>query len=114
MDKGVDVANAKRTIDMLRKSGLFCFVNAMIGFPGETEAEMLETIRFLKDNVGDGIQASLSVFTLNHGSYVYNHPDESGVTWIEDAKDFVFKDCYLYTCEGQVPYEVVLDIFETF
>ena len=114
MDKGVDVENAKRTIDIVRKSGLFCFVNAVIGFPGETEAEMLETVGFLKDSVGDGMQASLSVFALNHGSYVYQHPEEFGVKWIEDAKDFVFKDCYLYSCEDQVPYDVVLNIFETF
>ncbi len=114
MDKGVDVDTARNTIDIARKSGLFCFVNAIIGFPGETEAEMLETVGFLNSSVGDGVQASLSIFTLNFGSYVYQHPEEFGVTWIEDAHDYMFKDSYLYACEDQVPYDVVLNIFEAF
>lgn len=68
---------------------------------------------FLKKSVDEGLQASLSVFTLNHGSYVYHHPEEFGITWIEDAKDFFFKDCYLYACEDQAPYDLALKIFET-
>jgi radical SAM superfamily enzyme YgiQ (UPF0313 family) len=113
MDKGVDVENARRAIEVAKREGLSCVVNAMIGYPGETEAEMLQTVDFLKESVGDGLQASLSVFTLNYGSYVYHHPEECGITWIEDAKDFFFKDCYLYECEDQVPYDRALRIFET-
>ncbi len=110
MNKGVNVKKAQNIIDILKKHGISCNVSAMIGFPGETQEEMLETVDFLKSNFSPKFSAYLSIFSLNYGSYVYNNPEEFGITYIEDNKDYFYKDSYSFECKNQVPYETMMKI----
>lgn len=44
--KGIDLEQARKAFHMARKEGIDTLAYFMLGFPGETEQEMLETIRF--------------------------------------------------------------------
>ncbi|MGB5686960.1 MAG: radical SAM protein [Candidatus Electrothrix sp.] len=114
MNKGVDVAQAMRSTEVCLRHGIACHVNAIIAFPGETEAEMWSTVQALREMRARGISVSLSIFTLNFGSHIFCHPEEYGISSIEDGKDFLFKDCFDYECIGQVSYEKALAAFTSF
>jgi anaerobic magnesium-protoporphyrin IX monomethyl ester cyclase len=54
----------------------------MFGFPGETEEDFIQTIDFLKKNSEYIDLVSTSIFGLQKGSYVYEHPEEFGIAKI--------------------------------
>lgn len=111
MNKGVDVMNASKIIDACKRADIFCGIGAIIGFPGETESEMLETVEFLKrHSSGSKISAYISIFSLNYGSRVFRHPEQFGITFIESAEDYFYKESYSFTSENQVPYARMMEI----
>jgi hypothetical protein len=110
MRKGVKLAAAQQVIGMLRKHGITCGVTAMIGFPGETEPEMLETVAFLKGNAHLNFACYISILSLERGSYFFKHPEEFGISGIEEAPEYFYKESYAYTCAGQVPYQRLMEI----
>jgi tRNA A37 methylthiotransferase MiaB len=111
MNKGVDVMNASKIIDACKRADIFCGIGAIIGFPGETESEMLETVEFLKRHSnGSKISAYISIFSLNYGSRVFRHPEQFGITFIESAEDYFYKESYSFTSENQVPYARMMEI----
>jgi radical SAM superfamily enzyme YgiQ (UPF0313 family) len=87
MNKGVKIANVIENLSVFRKLRFGCSIGAMIGFPGETEKEMLHTADFLNSYIkeGKGVAGYISIFSLNAGSYVYNNPREFGILSIEKA-----------------------------
>jgi anaerobic magnesium-protoporphyrin IX monomethyl ester cyclase len=111
MNKGVNVENASKIIGACRKVDLFYGIGAIIGFPGETEAEMLETVDFLKKHLnGKKCWGYISIFSLNYGSRVFRHPEEFGITSIESAEEYIYKESYSFTCDNQVPYARMMEI----
>jgi hypothetical protein len=50
LHRGHDFASVERAIELCGDNGLETGVHVIIGIPGETEKDMLETIRFISDN----------------------------------------------------------------
>jgi len=112
MNKGVNITTVIENLNVFRKLRFGCGIGAMIGFPGETEAEMQHTADFLNRYIYEnkGVSGYISIFSLNARSYVYNHPEEYGISFIENADDFLYKENYDYKSKDKLPYEKMMAI----
>jgi radical SAM superfamily enzyme YgiQ (UPF0313 family) len=112
MNKGVSIATVEENLAVFRKLRFGCAVGAIIGFPGETEAEMNHTADFLNSYINEnkGVTGYISIFSLNARSYVFNHPQEYGITSIENADEYFYKENYDYEATNRVPYERMMEI----
>ncbi len=79
MKKGTKVAHIGKVLAESHEAGIKNIVFIMFGFPGEDEASFADTMNFLRKNRENIDIVSASVFGLQKGSYVYEHPDEFGV-----------------------------------
>jgi len=70
LQKGVTIEQTVRTLDAARRVGLPVFAYVMLGFPGQTRAEMLEEIASLKANRVE--YASFSVLTIYPKTPLYH------------------------------------------
>jgi len=70
INKGIDIDQSYRAIQLTKREGIIAHANFMVGFPWETEKELYETIRFAKKLDPDTIQISL-VFP-HPGSKMYD------------------------------------------
>lgn len=112
MNKGVSIATVIENLNVFRKLHFGCAIGAMIGFPGETEPEMQHTADFLNSYINEnkGIAGYISIFSLNARSYVYNNPQEYGISFIENADEYLYKENYDYKSTNRVPYERMMQI----
>lgn len=80
MHKGTTVRDAKEALVNARDAGLFADVNIIIGFPGEREEDVDETIKFLKDNseLIHNIN-SLNICNIEPGMHIYEHPEDYSI-----------------------------------
>lgn len=83
LDKGIDKASIKSTIDLLNKYELKSKVYMIMGFPGETFEEMVESIEFIKSCNPTSI--TLSLFTPYRDTSLYGECKEKGL--IDDDYD---------------------------
>jgi radical SAM superfamily enzyme YgiQ (UPF0313 family) len=74
MRKGVISRDAKDTFIKAKEAGMRVEINLIIGFPGETEADVDETIRFIRENAKffDKIN-SLNICTISPGMHIYEN-----------------------------------------
>ncbi len=85
MHKPHRAAAAADLLGRLSRAGIKCNIGLMAGFPQETDAEIDETIRFLRDNEASINEVdSLSVFYIKPLSYIEQHPEEFGILLPED------------------------------
>lgn len=86
MRKGTDTDSMERILQVQSRHGLAncCFV--ILGFPGETREEALETVRFLERNRDAVDIASLSSFILQPGTPVGRDPGAFGVTPLQGGR----------------------------
>jgi len=112
MDKGVSIATVIENLNVFRKLRFGCAIGAMIGFPGETEEEMQYTADFLNSYINEnkGVVGYISIFSLNARSYVYDNPQEFGISSIENADEYFYKENYDYKSMNRVPYERMMEI----
>ena len=112
MDKGVSIATVIENLNVFRKLRFGCAIGAIIGFPGETEQEMQYTANFLNSYINEnkGIAGYISIFSLNARSYVYNNPQEYGISSIENAEEYFYKENYDYKLKNRVPYKRMIEI----
>lgn len=115
MNKGVKIATVIENLNVFRKLRFGCAIGAMIGFPGETQPEMEHTADFLNSYIDEnkGIAGYISIFSLNARSYVYNNPQEYGISFIENADEYLYKENYNYESMDRVPYEKMMEIANT-
>lgn len=80
MLKGMTAQDAKETFIKAKDAGMQVEVNLIVGFPGETEADVDETIEFIRKNAKwiDKIN-SVNICTLGPGMYIYDHPKEYNI-----------------------------------
>ena len=109
MNKGITIDNAKTMIRNIRNSGISCYLNGMIGFPGETEDEVRQTVRFLRAH-RFSFYAYLSIFSLNCGSFVYRYPERYGITKIYPTENFIYKESYDFDMARKIPLERLLNL----
>jgi anaerobic magnesium-protoporphyrin IX monomethyl ester cyclase len=112
MNKGVSIADVVQNLKVFRKLRFGCAIGAIIGFPGETEEEMQYTADFLNYYIREnkGVVGYISIFSLNAGSYVYNNPQEYGISFIEKADEYFYKENYDFKSANRVPYERMMEI----
>jgi radical SAM superfamily enzyme YgiQ (UPF0313 family) len=79
MEKGYDRNIAEMTIRKLAMSKMWVSINIIVGFPGESEKEFLETFDFVEKNIDYIDQLSVCVFRLGD-SAVYRNPAKYGIT----------------------------------
>ncbi|MFO7710417.1 MAG: B12-binding domain-containing radical SAM protein [Candidatus Woesearchaeota archaeon] len=79
MQKGTQVQDIKQVLATAKKEGIINTVYIIFGFPGETEEDFHETIKFLKENSENIDLISTSMFGLQKGSKVYNNPEAFGI-----------------------------------
>ncbi|MBF0274621.1 MAG: radical SAM protein [Nitrospinae bacterium] len=73
MKKETFVAKNKEFLANCKKVGIASLVNMMVGFPGETEDDLEESIRFVEETQPD--QVLVSQTTPFPGTYIYDNAD---------------------------------------
>jgi len=73
---------------------------------------MYYTADFLNSYINDnrGVVGYISIYSLNAKSYVYNNPQEYGISFIEKADEYFYKENYDYKSMNRVPYERMMEI----
>jgi len=80
MNKGITTDQIRKAIDLTRKSGIETTGYFIIGYPGETEETLKDTVELIKKCNLDNVSAYL--FTPLPGSAAYKDIDKS--TYVED------------------------------
>ncbi|MDD4909335.1 MAG: radical SAM protein [Candidatus Omnitrophica bacterium] len=72
--KGVSAADIRRGLARAKDSGMQVEINLIVGFPGEAEEDIDETIDFIRKNAPsiDKIN-SLNICTIGPGTHIYEH-----------------------------------------
>jgi anaerobic magnesium-protoporphyrin IX monomethyl ester cyclase len=87
LHKGIDLEEARRTFEATRKAGMQVLAYFMIGSPGETREDILETFRVARRLDPDYLH--MTILTPFPGTAIYRDGLESGVlardTWREFA-----------------------------
>ena len=80
MRKKMTSQDAKDTFIKAKDAGMQVEINLIVGFPGETDDDIDETIKFIRENAKwiDKIN-SLNICTIGPGMYIYEHLDEYGI-----------------------------------
>ena len=80
MHKGITANDTKETFVKAKESGMLVEVNLIVGFPGEEEENIEETIKFIRENARwiDKIN-SLNICTIGPGMYIYDHLEEYNI-----------------------------------
>ncbi len=80
MRKGMTSQAARDTFIKAKDAGMRVEINLIVGFPGETEADLDATILFIKNNARliDKIN-SVNICTIGPGIHIYDHLDEYNI-----------------------------------
>ncbi len=76
MGKGVDSTHFPDILRNLRNAGIRSYIYLMFGFPGETEKDREETLRFVANNPMDFL--NVSIFRLPPQTILAEHPELFG------------------------------------
>ncbi|MBZ0274213.1 radical SAM protein [bacterium] len=102
MKKGFTAAEAREVMERCTRAGIKVIVNLIVGFPGETEIELTETMDFLRENrdLIDSISA-LSACIVTAQSPLENDPKRFGIV-LPKPEHW----CQWYSEDGMNTYEV--------
>ena len=104
MRKGYNVETADRVLSTMKDVGLWCSVNVIVGFPGETWDDYLETILFVYKHRGAiANEPSLASCMAIPGSDIYLYPEKFG---IKSSKDTNFDTIRWESVDGENNYTV--------
>ena len=80
MDKGaVEPDQAARIFAACRDNGIATGVMLIVGFPSETQADLMQTVEYLRENAGNIDFLTLHEFTIAPGSRLAARPELAGV-----------------------------------
>jgi radical SAM superfamily enzyme YgiQ (UPF0313 family) len=96
--KGTNIKDIKQVLNDSHKAGIKNILYIIFGFPTETKEEFLETINFMKENSESIDLISTSIFGLQKGTYIYEHPEEFSIKEIQEEERTVL--------EPKISYEV--------
>ena len=90
MDKAATIERYARGISMLRRHGILSFASFIVGFPGETDETVQETIDFIKANRPDYYRAQM--WYCEPGTPIQNHREKyqikgEGFVWSHATMD---------------------------
>ncbi|HIJ55587.1 MAG TPA: radical SAM protein [Deltaproteobacteria bacterium] len=87
MDKGNRVETTREVLKNLYESGIATQVMGIFGFPGETEKDGEETVRFLEENMDRISYYVMGLLMVMPGSRMHDNPLSHGVTSISYANN---------------------------
>ena len=96
--KGTNILDIQAVFQASHQAGIKNSIQFIIGFPTETKDEFIATIQFLEKNKENVDFVSPSLFGLQQGSYVYQHPSEFNITTVHEEKRTVL--------DGKITYEI--------
>ena len=85
MDKGIRPQHISRILEDCRGAGIAFNLQLFFGFPGETEAEARETLRFAAGQLHGAATLSFGRFQLQQGSAVACDPAAYGIRILQDS-----------------------------
>lgn len=109
MQKRFYLDTAQEVIRNTHRLGIRVTANIVVGFPDETEKEMLETANFLKSNISHIDDIYFHSLVLMPGSYLYNHRDNFGIELPEINRLNLW-----YTRDEKNNYQIRLERIEFF
>lgn len=96
MDRRVDVLQTRQIIKDVKKSGMEAGTFIMLGYPGETEEDIIETMKHLKDSLPD--QFTITITYPIKGTPLYTEVENDFLTsfpWeVSTDRDIDFKREY--------------------
>jgi len=92
MNKGYSTALAREVIRRIHRAGIRFNTNVIVGFPGETEADFLDTVRLVRRLKRHGIRPAPATLGIHPGSYLFAHMDELGVFFPAQGGDWRSRD----------------------
>jgi anaerobic magnesium-protoporphyrin IX monomethyl ester cyclase len=112
MDKGTDIEATTRILRDCRDIGISVCLLSQMGFPGETQAEAVQTVRFLQDHGEEVAFVSLTQFVLEKGSGVHRAQDRYGITVRDNDADQDLSWMYRFDRSDGVVHEDTSDLYE--
>ena len=89
LNKGITVDQARRAFRLTRQAGIATLAYFMIGIPGETEADIRQTMRLARELDPDVVH--ITILTPFPGTEIYRQALEEGVYerdhWLDFARD---------------------------
>lgn len=86
MKKGTLPDRSARIIQDCSEAGIATLVRVMVGFPGETENELAETLGFIDEMSQQIDYCEINAFHLDSGAPIHQHPEIGGITAIGKQK----------------------------
>jgi len=84
MKKGTHIEDIPNVLTTAHNSGIKNMVYIMFGFPTETKEEVMHSFDFLTENKNNIDLICSSIFGLQHGSTIYDHPQDYHITDINE------------------------------
>jgi len=112
MDKGTDTEVSRRILRDCRDVGISVCLLCQMGFPGETNEEAIETLRFLQDHSEQVAFVSLTQFVLEKGSGVFVKPESYGITVRENPNELDLSWMYRFDRADGVTPEDTTSLYE--
>lgn len=105
INKGIDIDNRLNILRASREAGIYNFAFIFFGFPAETRASALKTIKVICDNTDIINSYGKSVFTMGKHTKLREAPEKYGV--IGETKQISeFSPTYEYTASGMTKQEL--------
>lgn len=99
INKGIDVDNRLNILRTAREAGIYNFAFIFFGFPAETQADAMETIKVICENTDIINSYGKSVFTMGKHTKLREAPEKYGVVG-ETKQVSEFSPTYAYTAKG--------------
>ncbi|MBN1502814.1 radical SAM protein [Candidatus Woesearchaeota archaeon] len=96
MNKGINLEGIEKTLYCSAKAGIKNSIYIIVGFPGETEETLKETISFLKKNKENIHLLCPNIFNVQPNSDVCKNPGRYGINRIIEKKRLYLPPSYNY------------------
>ncbi|MBD3361738.1 radical SAM protein [Candidatus Woesearchaeota archaeon] len=94
INKGTNVEDIQKVLQDCARAGIKNHVFLIFGFPTENLEELKDTLNFVYNNKDVIHCVHKGPFALEAGSYIFEHPEEFGISQIHDADKLLNKYRY--------------------
>ncbi|MCL1960358.1 MAG: B12-binding domain-containing radical SAM protein [Desulfovibrionaceae bacterium] len=110
MDKGTKVEDVERVLRDAHAAGIANHVYIMAGFPTETRAEFIDTLRFLDRNREVIYSIPRGLFSLTPGSPIFKNPERFGVTRVWQVRRTPLGGRWMHECDSGMARQEATDL----
>lgn len=112
MDKGNRVEVTKSVLKNLYETGIATQVMGIFGFPGETEKDGEQTVRFLEENADRISYYVIGLLMVMPGSRMHDNPRTFGVNSISYVNNPMRTPEPVWTSDSRMPVEAVQRLYQ--